>query len=447
MSGTHTTYDIVRIKASLPALSEMFTRDGHALRRAGTAMFVCCPVHEEKSPSCQVDDHSGRFHCFGCGAGGDIFDYWQKTRDLSFQDSLAQLAGIAGVGPQVTGGAWVKPAPKAKPEEKPVAPMTGDALARWHESCDALANDESELQRIAQWRGIHPECVRWAADRGLIGSFEYWSARREAFLVEMPSPTGLLPVSVHIRLAPYSRGNDHAKASWRFDPAKCGSWPFIIGDLATAEHIFLLEGQWDALALVSIMGWWRKEIWPAIAVVGLRGSTSGARFLKHTINPKAQIFAIADADGAGAAWFHSKGDVVAVKGVEREIREDGLLAQLHPLVRQVTAFWPTTEKADLNDLIKAGELDRPTLLGFLQPLMASSRTRTRGPTFAKWCKAHAKDEEPVGPAAAYILSDTRKPKGRRPLKDWDRHWRKTQVPAALYADLCLAWSRYTADCN
>lgn len=433
MSATHTTYDIVRIKAQLPALSELFTRDGHALRRVGTAMFVCCPLHEEKSPSCQVDDAQGRFHCFGCGAGGDIFDYWQKSRGLSFSDSLAQLAGIAGVGPQIgESGAWVKPTAKPpKPEEAPSAPMTGDALARWHQSCDRLTADESELQRIAQWRGIHPECIRWAAGRGLIGSYEYWGARREAFLVEAPSPSGLLPVSVHIRLHPYSRGNDHAKASWRFDPAKCGSWPFLIGDLATAEHIFLLEGQWDALALTSVMGWWRKEIWPAIAVVGLRGSTSGARLLKHKINPKAQIFAIADADGAGARWFE----------------EDGLLARLHPLVRHVTAFWPTTEKADLNDLVKAGELDRPTLLAFLQPLMATSRTRTRGPTFGKWCREHQKDPEPIGPAAAYILSDTRKPKGRRPLKDWDRHWRKTQVPADLYADLCLTWESYRAACH
>ena len=75
-----TSYDIVRIKEKLPAISELMARHGHETRRVGTAMFMRCPFHEEKSPSCQVDDTLGRFHCFGCGKGGDAFDYWQHAR-------------------------------------------------------------------------------------------------------------------------------------------------------------------------------------------------------------------------------------------------------------------------------------------------------------------------------------------------------------------------------
>jgi hypothetical protein len=429
---TGTSYDMVRIKDMLPPISELMGRHGHETRRVGTAMFMCCPFHEEKSPSCQIDDGSGRFHCFGCGRGGDVFDYWQHARGLSFRDSLAELAGIAGVGPEFQGQGrdYVKSAPKTKEPEKAPDPMTGQPLARWQAACDTLAADRQEIERIAQWRGIDPAAVSHAARLGLVGSYHYMGQRREAFLVEMPTPAGLMPVSVHIRLAPGSRGNEvSSKASWRFDPSKCGSWPFLIGDPSQADHLFLLEGQWDALALVSVMGWHLKEHWPRVAVIGLRGSTSGAKLLLHEINPAAQLFAIADADGAGARWFE----------------EGGLLDKLHSRVRHLHAFWPTTEKHDLNDLVKSGELDRATLLSYLQPLMVM-RPKPRPPTFTAWCKGHTADPDPVGRAARFVIHDKAKPKGRRPLRAWEGHWSKCQVPADLYADLSLLWQNYKSAC-
>jgi len=225
-------------------------------------------------------------------------------------------------------------------------------------------------------------------------------------------PPELSPVHRIIRLAPGSRGNESsAKASWRYAPSQCGSWPFLIGDPATSDYIFMLEGQWDALALVSVMGWHLKA-WPRIAVVGLRGSTSGARFLLHEINPKAHIFAMADSDDAGAKWFD----------------EGGLLDTLHARARHVTSFWPTTEKCDLNDLVKSGEIDRTELLTHLQPFM--TKPKSQRPTFLQWCKdSQAIKPEPLSTAIRYILGDKDKPQGHRPLRTWEGHWRKTLVSA------------------
>lgn len=420
-------FDIPRIKSQLPSLSQMLERDGHSVRRSGSALFTCCPFHEEKTPSCQVDDDSGRFHCFGCGSGGDVMDYWQKSRGLSFQDSIAQLASLAGVGPDVsytTPTSTQRPA-KAQPEEE-VLPMDGTQLARWQEACDRLLRAEGEIQRIASWRGIDPDCIRWAAARGLMGTYLWWDQPREAFLVEMPSPNGRLPVSVHIRLAPGTKGHHgrDSKPSWNFDPKKRGAWPFVIGDPSSASYIFLLEGQWDALALVSMMGWHRRERWPDIAVFGLRGSTSGGKLLAHRLNPKARVFAVADADGAGAGWFD----------------ENGILARLHPLVSDVIAFWPTRHKADLNDLIKEGSLTRDIFLHHIRPLMPLRKGRS--PTFLQWCRENQGSPDYLGRASSYVLRDRARPKGRRPLRDWDRHWRKTKVPEELYHDLTLAWNHY-----
>ena len=197
--------------------------------------------------------------------------------------------------------------PRPQPVEKALVPLPVPNDDKWHAACRRLEDSPSEIGRIAEWRGIDPDAVRWAAGANLMGIYSYFSEPREAFLVEAAvAEDRVIPVSVHIRLAPGTKGNDSSKSSWRYDPAGVGSWPFLAGNPATARHIFVLEGQWDALALISIMGWFRK--WPPnVAVFGLRGSTSGAKLLQHAINPDAFIFTFADSDPAGDKWFEEDG--------------------------------------------------------------------------------------------------------------------------------------------
>ena len=57
----------------------------------------CCPFHGEKTPSFTVDPAKGLFHCFGCGAGGDVFSYVMKRDNLTFPEALKQLAGKYGI--------------------------------------------------------------------------------------------------------------------------------------------------------------------------------------------------------------------------------------------------------------------------------------------------------------------------------------------------------------
>ena len=41
--------------------------------KKGNDYWCCCPFHEEKTPSCKINDDLGSYYCFGCGAKGDIF--------------------------------------------------------------------------------------------------------------------------------------------------------------------------------------------------------------------------------------------------------------------------------------------------------------------------------------------------------------------------------------
>ncbi|MBA3030862.1 MAG: hypothetical protein FP816_18890 [Desulfobacteraceae bacterium] len=72
------------------------------LRNTGKNFTGLCPFHQEKTPSFFVFPEKQRFHCFGCGEGGDVFDFIQKLHGFSFREALTHL-GIerGGVTPQI----------------------------------------------------------------------------------------------------------------------------------------------------------------------------------------------------------------------------------------------------------------------------------------------------------------------------------------------------------
>lgn len=47
--------------------------------------MVCCPFHDEKTPSCIISPKTNLFNCFGCGTGGSVIDWVMKTQGLSFR--------------------------------------------------------------------------------------------------------------------------------------------------------------------------------------------------------------------------------------------------------------------------------------------------------------------------------------------------------------------------
>ena len=68
-----------------------------SLKRSGRNYFGLCPFHNEKSPSFSVSPDKQIFHCFGCGAGGNVITFISKIEGLGFKESIEVLAERANI--------------------------------------------------------------------------------------------------------------------------------------------------------------------------------------------------------------------------------------------------------------------------------------------------------------------------------------------------------------
>lgn len=77
-------------------LSELIGRKVK-VTRAGREFKACCPFHKEKTPSFTINDDKGFYHCFGCGAHGDVIGWTMEYENRSFPEAIEQLAAQAGL--------------------------------------------------------------------------------------------------------------------------------------------------------------------------------------------------------------------------------------------------------------------------------------------------------------------------------------------------------------
>lgn len=68
-----------------------------SLKKRGKAYSGLCPFHDDKNPSFQVSQDTGRYRCWSCGENGDVFTWVMKTQNVDFAEALRILAKDAGV--------------------------------------------------------------------------------------------------------------------------------------------------------------------------------------------------------------------------------------------------------------------------------------------------------------------------------------------------------------
>ncbi|MBS6201971.1 MAG: DNA primase, partial [Ruminococcus bicirculans] len=86
---------IERLKAANPIAEVMSSYV--TLKRTGRDYVCLCPFHNEKTPSCHIHPDKEYFHCFGCGAGGDVITFTMKYNNLDYWEAVKLLAERGGV--------------------------------------------------------------------------------------------------------------------------------------------------------------------------------------------------------------------------------------------------------------------------------------------------------------------------------------------------------------
>jgi hypothetical protein len=405
------------------SLRDLLERDNVAVRKAGASLVACCPIHNESTPSFHLHEEAGGdwFKCFGCDAKGDIFEYWQLTRKSTFREALENLAAIAGLGGALSDSAKPLPKREVRVEEAAVevVPLDESAWLKWERAAAELYTDQDEVERWAVWRGLRPGVMAWAGRQMLCGRVMMYGEWREAFLIRDVREGAVRNMGFHVRLAPRKEGE---KASWRYsnrwaagERLECetsrglGAWPFVVlpeGGIAEARYVFCCEGQWDALALIDVMGWEAK--WPGqVAVFGMRGATSWKKFLEYDLRKDAVAFLLADNDAAGRGWFVGDGN---------------FSEELKKRVKAIHGYWPAGGK-DLNDEVRGlDEAGREIFRANLRKRIAKQKGKVKvKPTFLKWLRGEKKKSREDG-VVEFAAVATRRgaavPKGRVRKRVW-----------------------------
>ena len=67
------------------------------VKKKGNNYLANCPFHGEKTPSFSINQHKNYYHCFGCGAHGDLINFLQEFSNLSFVEAVEELSSFIGI--------------------------------------------------------------------------------------------------------------------------------------------------------------------------------------------------------------------------------------------------------------------------------------------------------------------------------------------------------------
>jgi DNA primase len=130
--------------------------DHVTLKKAGKNYRGLCPFHSEKTPSFMVNEEKQIFHCFGCGAGGDVFTFLMKVGNFSFPQAVEELAKRYGVNlPRRE----LSPVQKKEIAKKEILFQINQTVSEYFHSLLTRGREGEEGRRYLSQRGMRQEMV------------------------------------------------------------------------------------------------------------------------------------------------------------------------------------------------------------------------------------------------------------------------------------------------
>ncbi len=311
--------DIERVRSSVSIVDVV--QQYVTLRRTGRNWVGLCPFHAEKSGSFNVREETGRYKCFGCQAGGDVFTFVQEIEHVDFVSAVEKLAGRAGITLRYTTGGEGKDRQRRKQ-------LVGalDAAVEWYHQQLLTAPGARPARDYLRERGLAGDVARqfrlgWAPDE--------WDAlsihlRKEGFADDVLRDTGLAFTNRANRLQDafrarvmfpiFTDGGEAVAFGGRIlpgstDPAKYKNSPetkvyqksktlyglnWAKSDVVKVDQVIVCEGYTD------VIGFHRAGVPRAVATCGTAFTEEHVRVLKRFASKVVLAFD-ADAAGQGAA--------------------------------------------------------------------------------------------------------------------------------------------------
>ena len=314
MSGgrfPRTFIDRVLATIDVEAVIGRYTR----LKRKGNRLFGLCPFHQEKTPSFSVDPEQGLYYCFGCHAGGSIFDFVMEMENVNFPESVEFLAREAGleIPEGVTGSSgtseplydaadyaarFFRKALKSDEGKEAREYLKGRGISRetWKKYLLGWAPaDQMHLPGSASKSGRSPEPFEKIALFGKANSGKYFSRIDDALVFPISRPGGRIAGFAHRRIREdenrsgpkyiNSADNDiYHKSNLLYGLTQARS------GMKSAGHSLLVEGYFDVLALAE------RGFDNAVATCGTALTEAQARLLVRYCREVVLLF---DGDEAG----------------------------------------------------------------------------------------------------------------------------------------------------
>lgn len=251
-------HEIIQRVREANLLEELASADVK-FRRAGASLVGLCLFHQEKTPSFTVIPARQRFHCFGCGAGGDVIAYEMARHGVGFTAALHKLALRVGIhleGLDASSGMPIDPPRRQKP------PAVEEPVRVLQIPPDLRPLTVAEVRSVAERRGLSTKGLDLAASRGLLwhGSprgLTSWivtdSARINAQARRMD---GRLWQHIGSKKACTLKGS---QGKWPLGAREAGSFPCVAlveggPDLLAACHYIVAEAREGDVAPVAMLG-------------------------------------------------------------------------------------------------------------------------------------------------------------------------------------------------
>lgn len=158
------------------------------LQKKGGRYFGCCPFHNEKTPSMCVNN--GWYHCFGCGASGDVVKFVMEMESVSFYDAVKILADKVGMQlPEVK----FDPKFAQKKEHSEVLKQLMRDVARYYRNNLIDEKKGEEARKYLASRGIDDETSkRYGLGLSLDGESMVGYMRRKGYMLKDLQECGLI---------------------------------------------------------------------------------------------------------------------------------------------------------------------------------------------------------------------------------------------------------------